>query len=79
MYMRFSTINTLDERNGLSNPATRIRRPADGSHWSAKDHVFGEATAVVMREVISCKDYTYKTEFQICKKRNSNVSAKTFL
>ena len=44
--LRFSSINTLDERSGISTPATRIQRPMDGFHWSAPDFVFGEATAV---------------------------------
>ena len=44
MDLGFLTINTFDERGDLSTIATRIQRPTDGSHWSASNHVFGEAT-----------------------------------
>ena len=67
MDLEFSTIKSLDERSGLSTPATRTRRPTDGSHWITKDHVFGEATAVVMRQEKSYHDYNYKNELQIWK------------
>ena len=50
MDLGLSTIKALDESSGLSTPATRIQRPSDGSHWSAPDHVFGEATDVGMSE-----------------------------
>ena len=50
MNMGFLTINALDKNGGLSNPATSIQRSMDGSHWSAPDHVFGEATDVGMSE-----------------------------
>ena len=41
-----STINILDESSGLSTPATRIRRPRDGAHWSALNNVFDKANVV---------------------------------
>ena len=63
----FSTINALDEKFSLSTPATIIRRPTDGSHWSAPDHVFGEATEVGTSAAKSDHDYNFKTEFQIWK------------
>ena len=44
----FLNINALDESTGLSIPVTRIQRPMDGFHWSVRDYVFGEATAVGM-------------------------------
>ena len=65
MDLGLSTINTLDDSSGFGNTATRIRRPTDGSHWIAPDHVFGEAIAVGMSEAKSDHDYNYKTEFQI--------------
>ena len=49
----------------LNTPATSIRRPTDGFHWSAPDHVFGEATAVGMLAAKSDLDYRYKTDFEI--------------
>ena len=60
--MGFSTINALYESSGIITPATRIRRPTDGSHWSVPNHVFGEATAVGMSGAKSDNDYNYKTE-----------------
>ena len=65
--LRFSTINSLNESSGIITPTTRIRRPMDGSHWSAPDHVLGEATAVGISVAKSDHDYSYKTEFQIWK------------
>ena len=41
-------INTLNESGVLGTTATRIRRPTNGPHWSEPNHVFGEATVVVM-------------------------------
>ena len=32
-------VNTLDESNAFGTPATKVRRPTDGSHWSAPGHV----------------------------------------
>ena len=51
------TINELDESSGLSNPATRIQSPVDGSHWSAPYHVFGQATVLGMSKAKSDHDY----------------------
>ena len=41
-------VNTSDQVNIIGTTSTRIRRPEDGSHWAALDHVFVEATAVGM-------------------------------
>ena len=58
----FLTINSLDEGNALSTLDTRIQSPADGSHCSAPDRVFGGTTSFGVSE-----PYHYKTEFQIWK------------
>ena len=58
-------INTLNEIGVLGNHDTRIKRPTDGSYWTAPDHSFGEATAVVMSAAKSDHDYSYKTDFEI--------------
>ena len=63
----FLTINALDEICALSTPATRIQQPMGAAHWSALDHVFGEASAVEMSAAKSYHGYNYKNEFQICK------------
>ena len=60
-------INTLDEVGIFRNPATRIRKPTDGSHWSVLDHVFGEETAVGTSAIRSEQDYSYKTDFEVWK------------
>ena len=65
MDLRFSTINELYYSSGLSTPVNRIRRPKDGSHWSAPNHVFGETTELGVSEAKSDYDYNYKNEFQI--------------
>ena len=65
MDLGFSTINTLYESSGIITPAAIIRKSMDGAHWSALDHVFGEAKAVGMNEVKSYHDYKCKTELQI--------------
>ena len=67
MDLGVSTINTLDGISGLSNTTTRNRRPIDGAHWSAPDHVSGEATSVGMSEAKSDHDYNNKADFQIWK------------
>ena len=56
-------INKLNESGVLGTPATSIKRLTDGSHWTAPDHVFGEATAVGMSTARSDLDYSYKTGF----------------
>ena len=61
--LEFATINTFYESSVLSTPANRILRPTNGSHWSAPDHVFDEATAVGMSVSKSDHDYKYRTEF----------------
>ena len=67
MDLRFSTINALDENSGLVTPATRIRRPNNGAHWSAPNHVSGETIVVRVSEAKSGYEYNYKTEIQIWK------------
>ena len=57
-------VNASYEVNIFGTPATRIRRPTYGPHWSAPDHIFGEATAVVMGATKSELEYNYKTDFQ---------------
>ena len=59
------TINTSNDLSLLVTPATRIRRPTDGYHWSMTDRVFGEATSVIMNVARSGQDYSYKTNFEI--------------
>ena len=56
-------VDTSDEFVILGTPATRIRSQTDGSHWSAPNHVFGEATAVGMSAASSYQDNSYKTDF----------------
>ena len=63
--MGLPAVNTFNESCVLGTPGTRIRRSMDGSHWTATDHVFGEATAVGMSEAKSYHDYNYKTYFEI--------------
>ena len=63
MNMGLPSINTLNKISVLGTPATRILRPMYGSHLSAPDHVFGEATAVGMSAANSDHDYNYKTDF----------------
>ena len=58
-------INTFNESGVLGTTDTKIQRSTDGSHWTATDHVFGEATAVVMSEAKSYHNYSYKTFFEI--------------
>ena len=53
-------VNTSNKFGILGTLATRIRMLEDGSHWSAPDHVFGEATAVIMSVARSDQDYSYK-------------------
>ena len=65
MDLGLPSINTLNESGFLGTPDTKIRRSMDGSHWTATDHVFGEATAVGMSEAKSYHDYNYKTYFEI--------------
>ena len=60
-------VNTLDELGMQGTPAARIRRPTDGSHWFAPDHVFGKAIAVIMSATRLEQDYIFKTDFNIWK------------
>ena len=57
-------VNISNEINIFGTPATRIRSPMDGSHWSTPDHFFGEATAVGMSATRSELDHSLKTDFQ---------------
>ena len=59
------TINKLNKIDVLGTPATSIQCPTDGSHLSAPDHVFGEATAEGMSAEKSYHNYNYKTDFEI--------------
>ena len=63
MDLGIPVMNTLNQSGVLSTPVTRIRRQTYGSHWSARDHVFGEATAVRMSAAKSDHNYNYKTDF----------------
>ena len=56
-------VNTSDEFNTFGTTATRVRRPTDGPHYSALNHVFGKAAAVVMSATRSEQNYIYKTDF----------------
>ena len=58
-------VNTSDEFNTFGTPATMVRRPMDGSHWSAPDHVSGESTLVGMSRTRPEQNYSYKTVFEI--------------
>ena len=63
-----SANNALYEGSGLSNPATRIRTPTDGAHWSATYHIFVETTAVGVSEAKSDYGYNFKLSFKFGKK-----------
>ena len=58
-------VNTSDELIIQGSPATIIRRPTDGFHWSAPDHVFEKATSVRTSATWSEQYHSYKTDFQI--------------
>ena len=58
-------VNISDEFNTFGTPDTKVRRPTDGPHWSALDHVFVEAAVVGMSETRSEQNYKYKTDFEI--------------
>ena len=59
MDMGIPSINLLNGSSVLGTPATRILRPTDEYYWTAPDHVFGEATAVV----ISAKNSDHESRF----------------
>ena len=46
-------VNTSNEFNTFGTPTIRIRRTTDGPHWSAPDHIFGEATTFGMSGIRS--------------------------
>ena len=48
MDLGIPAVNTSIEFCIQGTPATRIRRPTAGSHWSVPDHVFGKLTAIGM-------------------------------
>ena len=48
MDLGLPSINTSNELGILGTTTNRIINTTYGSHWSAPDHVFGEATAVGM-------------------------------
>ena len=78
MDIGLETINELDEISGINKPATRILRPAKGSHRSTPNHVLGETTSVGVSEANSDYNYNYKTELQIWKE-NKEFERKTIL
>ena len=51
-------INASDKLNTFGTPATRVRRPTDGTHWSTPYHVFGEATVAGMNRTRLELDYS---------------------
>ena len=61
VHLGITTINELDEGNGLSIHATRIRRPTYGAHCSMLNHIFGESTSVGVIEAKSDYDHNNKT------------------
>ena len=63
MYLGLPAINTLNESSVIGTTPTIIQRPTNGSHWSAPDHVFGEATSVRMSVSESDHYYNYTTDF----------------
>ena len=54
----FPIINTSYEFKTFGTPATIIISSMDGPHWSALDHIFGKATAVVMSAIRSELGYS---------------------
>ena len=77
MDMGLLVINKMNESGVLGTPATRIRRLTYVSHWISTDHIFGEATAVLMGAARSDHDYNFRTEFEIWN-LTSNLSANFF-
>ena len=64
IHLGLPAINTLDELRSFGTPATRFRRPTDGSNWSAPGQVFGELTRAIMSRTRSEKNYSSKTDFE---------------
>ena len=77
MDLRLSDINTLYESGVLGNTSTIIISLTDVSHWTATDHVFGEATSVGMSAAKSDRDYSYKKDFEIWRE-NQEFERQTF-
>ena len=63
VYLGLVAVNALDKFNTFGTPATRVRIPTDGPHFSAPNHVFGEATSVGIFRTRSKLDYSYKIGF----------------
>ena len=59
MDLGLSTIDALNKGASIWDPNTMFGRPADISHWSVPDNVFGETTSVG-DTVNSNSDYNYK-------------------
>ena len=57
-------VNASNEFNTFGTPATRFKRLMYGPHWSAPDHVLGEAMAVGISGTRSKIDYSFKNGFQ---------------
>ena len=78
MELGIPAVNTSNDFGIQVTPDTRTRSPMDGSHWSASDHIFGEATAVRISAARSEQKYSYKTDFQIWRGNqyfgNQNIS-----
>ena len=65
VHLGLPAINASDEFNTIIAPAIRLIWPTYGSHWSAPDRVFGEATAVQMSGTRSEQNYSYKLIFKL--------------
>ena len=59
MHVGLPAVNESDEIRYFGTPATRIRRPADGSNWYAPGHDFGEVTVVGMIRTMSEQKHSY--------------------
>ena len=59
MELGIQDINTSNEFVIQATPATRFRRPTDGTHWSARDHFFDKATAFRISATRSEKYYSH--------------------
>ena len=76
MDLGIPAVNTSHEFGIQGTPATRIRRPTAGSHWSAPDHVFGKLPAVGMSSAKSEEDYSYRIDFQIWRENHIFLAPK---
>ena len=64
MNLWLPAVHTSNELGSFSTPATRVRRPVDGSNYRAPGHVFGETTAVDVSGTRSEQNYIPKTYFE---------------